>query len=48
MIQAYGDLCNICVNIEADEHGVVDANMCDLVSILTLTLTPTLTHTPKT
>lgn len=28
MIAAYGDLCNICVNVAADEHGVVDAEMC--------------------
>ena len=28
MIAAYGDLCNICINIPADEHGVVDAEMC--------------------
>ena len=29
MIAAHGDLCNICVNVEADAHGVVDAAMCD-------------------
>ena len=32
MIKAFGDLCNICVNIEADENGVVDAVMCDLAA----------------
>ena len=32
MIAAYGDLCNICVNVEADEAGLVDAHMCDLAA----------------
>eukprot|EP00040_Diaphanoeca_grandis_P029658 m.174057 g.174057 ORF g.174057 m.174057 type:complete len:413 (+) comp31751_c0_seq2:175-1413(+) len=29
MIKEYGDLCNICVNVEADVHGLVDAAMCE-------------------
>ena len=29
MIASYGDLCNICVNIEADGAGLVDAAMCE-------------------
>eukprot|EP01043_Picozoa_sp_COSAG02_P048789 COSAG02_NODE_4831_length_4927_cov_2.962096_2_plen_332_part_00 len=32
MIAHYGDLCNICVNIEADEAGLVDASMCELAA----------------
>eukprot|EP01043_Picozoa_sp_COSAG02_P009302 COSAG02_NODE_314_length_24915_cov_18.575596_2_plen_182_part_00 len=32
MIAHYGDLCNICVNIDADEVGLVDATMCDLAA----------------
>ena len=32
MIAAYGDLCNICVNVEADEAGLVDAQMCELAA----------------
>lgn len=27
MIKEFGDLANICVNIRADEHGVVDGEM---------------------
>jgi len=32
MIAAYGDLCNICLNIGADENGLVDAHMCELAA----------------
>eukprot|EP01049_Picozoa_sp_SAG25_P006216 SAG25_NODE_457_length_7857_cov_2.370199_4_plen_293_part_00 len=32
MITEFGDLCNICVNIGADEAGLVDAHMCDLAA----------------
>jgi len=32
LIREFGDLCNICVNVEADEHGVVDAAMCDVAA----------------
>ena len=32
MIAAYGDLCNICVNIEADGNGLVDGHMCELAA----------------
>ena len=32
MIAAYGDLCNICVNVDADEAGLVDAAMCELAA----------------
>ena len=32
MIAAFGDLCNICVNIGADSSGLVDARMCELAA----------------
>ena len=33
MIAAYGDLCNVCVNVGADETtGLVDAEMCELAA----------------
>lgn len=41
MIKAFGDLCNICVNIKADEHGVVDAEMCDLAAGVIVALADT-------
>ena len=41
MIKAFGDLCNICVNVKADEHGVVDAEMCDLAAGVIVALAET-------
>jgi uncharacterized protein (UPF0210 family) len=32
MIAAFGDCCNVCVNIQVDEAGVVDAHMCELAA----------------
>jgi hypothetical protein len=32
MIAAFGDLCNICLNVGKDEAGLVDAHMCSLAA----------------
>ena len=44
MIREYGDLCNICVNVRADEHGVVDAAMCDAAARCIVALSTTTTR----
>eukprot|EP00941_MAST-03F_sp_MAST-3F-sp1_P005671 g5671.t1 len=33
MIAHYGDLANVCINIPADEEGVVDAELCEAAAI---------------
>lgn len=38
MIREYGDLCNICLNVGTDQHGVVDAELCDLAAATMLEL----------